>query len=422
MRRVWASVVFLSLGLGCGSSSDRAPEGPGGGGTDVGPTDGGESDAGGCAPSEPRRVDCGAGECPPLDVVGDPFATTPGTFRGYSDPHLVWDPDAPSRLWLSYSWLTVGPLVDPSGNEVWVAIVTNHLARSDDGGRSFAFVQELWGSTATLDPEGSGEAGLIDSEVASLAWIRDPSGEVRWFGAHLNYFLRPVAGYHPDFSTSYTIRVGAAETPEGLSTAEEVVLGVTYTDPVWGASVALDQLVDQSVLDCGMVNNPTLLARGQTLYLAFECLAFDGTELVPERTTLQLVATEPVGRPSEWSWRHVGVLADAETYRQLGVEVLQQPDLSVDGEGRVLLAVTPSGPNPGRVERAHQGLRVLELASLDPPRLARDCDGRPRIRASIRTGGVGGCAHASGAATGALCHRVQTDEAPRALLRTGLTP
>ncbi len=370
-------------------------------------------------PESPQQVDCSAGLCESLMVVGDPFAASMGTFKGYSDPHLIADPNNPNKVWLSYSWLEVGSLTNLIGNEVMVAIVTNHLARSEDGGITFYFVSELWPSIPMEDPEGSGEEGLNDSETASLAWIKNAQGEATWYGAHLRYFLRPIQGYSPKFSTSYTIRVTAASTPQELNDSPEAVLGVSSTASVYDMDVALDALVGKSLTECAMANNPSLFANDSKLYLVFECLAFEGSELQTDKTTIQLIASEPSGAPDTWTWWHVGEITNGDTYAELGVDILQQPDISTGSNGELLLTVTPSTINPGRIERLHQGMLVLELEQLDPPILARDDKDNLLIHAQMTTKGVGGCTYSSASATGVLCHSVQTDTEPRYLYITG---
>lgn len=370
-------------------------------------------------PQSPQQVDCSAGLCETLMVLGDPYSTSLGTFKGYSDPHLIADPNDPNRVWLSYSWLEVDSLTSLFGNEVMVAIVSNHLARSEDGGITFDFVSELWPSIPVKDPEGGDEEGLNDSETASLAWIKNAQGEVTWFGAHLRYFLRPVQGYSPKFSTSYTIRVTAASTPQELNDSPEAVLGVSSTAPVYDIGVALDVLVSKSLAECAMANNPSLFANDSKLYLVFECLAFNGSKLQTDKTTIQLIAAEPSGPPDTWTWWHVGEITNGNTYNELGVDVLQQPDISIGSNGELLFTVTPSTNNPGRIERLHQGMLVLELEQLDPPILARDYKDNLLIHAQMTTEGLGGCTYSSASATGVLCHSVQTDTEPRFLYKTG---
>lgn len=375
-----------------------------------------------CDPPPPQPITCGPGECDLLEIDGDPYAATPGTFKGYSDPHLIADPEVGDRIWLTYSWLETQLLTDPDDQLVWVAVVVNNLARSDDGGETFQFVTRLWDSIPTPDPEGEDGDGLIDSEVGSLAWIEDPAGTITWYGAHIRYFLPPVAGYHPEFSTSYTIRVTAAPSPEELAGSPEAVLGVSSTAPVYQPDLALDQLVGRPFQDCAMANNPTLFAQEQTLYLAFECLSFLGPAFRPNRSTVQLIATEPDGDPSTWNWRHAGILADGATFAELGADYLQQPDLALGSRNEILLTLTPARENPDGLENIHEGLRVLELDSLEPPTLVRDCRAELLVHAAMDTEGVGGCGYSAESATGLMCHSVQTGTEPRHLHVTRTHP
>ncbi len=124
---------------------------------------------------------------------------------------------------------------------VLMAAVRNRLARSDDGGVSFTYVGELWSDYSAVDPEGSAENGIISSETASPVSM-EHSGGVTWYGAHLRYFLRPQTGYKPKYATSWQVRIGAASTPAGLTSATETVLGVSTTAPAYKPMVQLDRL------------------------------------------------------------------------------------------------------------------------------------------------------------------------------------
>jgi hypothetical protein len=82
--------------------------------------------------------------CPAITVAGDPFATIgpgPAPFRGYGDPELAYDPST-GTLWLTYSWLDV-LISDPGPPPVIDFGVRTHLARSDDNGVTWTFVDSL---------------------------------------------------------------------------------------------------------------------------------------------------------------------------------------------------------------------------------------------------------------------------------------
>lgn len=370
----------------------------------------GGDDGGGCnVPAPPAAVDCSStGVCPALAIAGDAPATTPGAFKGFADPNLMADPTVAGRVWLSYSWPYVANGQDPNGDPVLLAAVHNRLARSDDGGATFTYQQVLWPDVELADPEGSGEVGRISSETASLASITN-AGVTTWYGTHLRYFLRPITGYNPKYATSWHVRVGAAATPAGLGTAQaaqdEAVLGVTNTHAAYGVDVRLDQLAGIPVAQCAMLNNPTLYAQGTTLYLIVECLAFVGQTPDYTNTTTQVFATTPSGTPSTWTWRHAGELADDSIATELGNDTIRQPDVSRAADGSLVVLLTPAHIDANSpTGTTGDGCVALELDSIDPPRLARDCDGNLVIREQVGGVGVSACSHHALSATGIVTH------------------
>ncbi len=381
--RTFGSIALLALAVaGCG-----------GGGS------GGCVDAAVSAPV----ADCSGSGCPAIAVASDAPASNPGSFRGYADPTIARDPLVAERVWLAYSWphIVVGQALDGI-TTVLMAAVSTHLARSDDGGATFTFVSELWPAIPTADPEGSGGNGINSSETASLAAIAS-GGTVTWFGAHLRYFLQPQTGYYPKYATSWTVRIGAASSPDQLATAAETVLGVSGTAAVYQPDVRLDQLAGLPLAHCAMLNNPTLFTQDGTLYLIVECLAFVGTTLDFANTTTQVFATTPVGPPPDWTWRHVGVLADHRLAQELGDDTIQQPDVSLAADGRPIAMVTPAHADAAvQVGTVGDGCVALELQSIDPPALARDCSGRVIVRARINGSAIGACTHDARSTSGII--------------------
>ncbi len=343
--------------------------------------------------------DCNAA-CGTIGILGDAPSASPGTFRGYADPSIAHDPAAARRIWLAYSWphLTTGQA--PDGSAVYMAAVSTHLARSDDGGTTFSYESELWPAVPMADPEGSGENGIASSETPSLTTITSGAATT-WYGARLRYFLQPQTGYHPKYGTSWTVRVAPAASPAELAAAPAAVLGVSTTAAVYRPNARLDELAGLPIARCAMLNNPTLFAKDGTLYLVVECLAFVGTTLDLPNSSTQLFATAPGGSPSAWTWRHVGVLADHALAKELGDDTVQQPDVSLAADGTPILLVTPAHANPSvQVGTMGDGCVAVELASIDPPALARDCAGRAVIRARVSGARIGACTHDSASATG----------------------
>ena len=224
---VASAAAFVLIGAGCGGDGGGVPG-------DALPC----TDESPYAPSVECRV---AGACPQIQVSGDAPATTPGVFKGFADPAVAQDPDTPGRLWLAYSWPHILTGQAPDGTTALMAAVSTHLARSDDSGLSFSYVSEPWPAVRAPDPEGSGENGVVSSETPSLVAMAS-DGEVTWYGAHLRYFLRPETGYHPNYATSWHVRIGAAPSPPDLAFAEETVLGVSATADVYRPDARLDEL------------------------------------------------------------------------------------------------------------------------------------------------------------------------------------
>jgi len=281
-----ATIFFFGFLANCSENGVAADAGQ-----DVTDGEDGWADLQDCLlPPPPETVDCQQPQnCPPISIAGEaPFSSI--NFSGFADPSLAHDPENTQRIWLAYSWPHIVPGRALDGSRVQMAAVSSHLARSDDGGRSFTFVKELYAAIPTADPEGSGENGLLSSETVSLAW-RQEGAQTTWYAAHLRYFLRPQTGYVPRWGTSWTVRIGAASSPDKLSEAEEVVIGVSTTASVYHPAVRLDQLAGLPIQDCALLNNPTLFVRGDNLYLIVECLAFDGPEPDFQSSSTQVFAT-----------------------------------------------------------------------------------------------------------------------------------
>lgn len=362
----------------------------------------GGDDSGSCgAPPAVPEANCSAtGNCAVIQIAGDMPDNNPGTFKGFADPSLASDPDVPGRVWLAYTWPHVVQGQDINGKPVFMAAAQNRLARSDDGGMTFTFDRILWEDFPTPDPEPSGEIGRISSETASLASIT-AGGVTTWYGAHLRYFLRPLPGYNPKYATSWHVRIGAAASPAGLASAPETVLGVSTTAAVYQANVRLDQLAGLPIQHCAMLNNPTLFTRNQTLYLIVECLAFVGTTPDYVNTSMQVFATNPSGAPASWIWRYAGKLADHALAIQLGNDTILQPDVSLAADGTPIALITPAHIDTSvQVGTVGDGCVAIELASIDPPALKRDCAGNPVIRRRVTGNGVGACTHDRNSATG----------------------
>ncbi len=374
----------------------------------------------------PVRFDCRADnpQCPEMRIEGDPFFTLPGPspspFRGYGDPAVRKDPSS-DRLWLSYSYLHLHrPRSSP---EFGVSI---HLASSDDGGESWQFVRSLATSAHETDPSPTGGKGVSVHEVSTLAPLERRSG-TRWFGMHLRYF-EPF-GDEDRRPQSVHFRLSRSPSPRGLGRGREARLGGALTDPAWRPDLDLSTL-DPELARCALWTEPALYGLDETLYMVAQCLVIDPLTGRRNRNAefLGVFATDGEGPRArlDWTWR--GRLSDRRDAAALGGHVLTQPDVARARDGSLLLLVTPKRLSP---RPRHRGCRVLELESLDPPRLRRDAAGKPIVRADLRSSdstglGPGLCAYDPASTTGVLFVRTEIDLAtPEIVFRlhaTGVHP
>lgn len=385
------------------------------------------------APVQTLSIDCtgtNAG-CPSLTIDGDPPATLPdgsaSPVAGFADPSLRRDP-AGTTLWLGYSWVYPA-LGGPMGTSVVGAEVDTHLARSDDGGQSWTKVATLWRAVPGAQDEFA-RSGRMNSETVSLAPRQSVSGTTTWYSARMVYFSSDDDG--PAVS-SFTVHVAAAAAPDQLGIAEEAVLGGDLTRTFWAPDVNLaslteavpgDELNGCTFFDAG------LLFHGDRLYLAVQCALYAPSGEDVTREFVALFSTQPNGSPRLWNWTYHGKLADRSDAIALGGENLQQTDLAAAQDGTLLAIFSPSDPTGNATLSQHFGCRVVEIASLNPARLARDGNGALRVRASITAsdltspnGSPASCGYEASSATGVLiARRDDRNGLHSALHRTGLRP
>jgi hypothetical protein len=228
---------------------------------------------------------------------------------------------------------------------------------------------------------------------------------------------------------SFHFRLSRANRPPGLIERRQARLGGPLTDPAWRIDLDLSSL-DEEVSDCTVWTEPALFGHDGTLYLVAQCLVIDPRtgRRRPRREFLGVFTTDGEGALRRLDWRWRGRLAGRGEARELGGDVLTQPDLAWARDGSLLLLVTPKRLAP--IER-HRGCRVLEIESLETLALARRKDGELRVRADIRSSdstglGPGLCAYDAASETGVLFVRTEIDlERPDIVFRlhaTGVHP
>ena len=355
MLRFLASCVTLAVVLAACSSDEANRDGDG---TMTRPQ------------AETLTVDCLAnGPCPEIRIGGDPPATLSdgraSNVRGYAGPSLERDP-ATGALWMAYSWPHVAV------SEMGGVAVESHLAPSADGGATWTFVRKLWTSFTLVDD--LGRSGHMNQETVSLAVRESPSGNVCGIqpGTATSALVRPAV-------RSFTVRVATASSPELLADADEAILGGDLTQPFWKPDVNLASLSDD-LRGCTF-HDPGIVFHDGNLFLGVQCNLYTQSGESPEREFVALFVTDAQGPARSWSWRYLGKLATREDAVELGGENLLQTDLVKGRDGALLAIFSPSAP--ASPLGSHFGCRVVEIESLDPPRLARDGSGKLRLRASV---------------------------------------
>ena len=315
--------------------------------------------------------------CPELIVQGDPHARlngAPNPYRGYGDPSLEYDPDS-GTLWLTYSWLSL--LIDDQTPEPSVGLgVRTHLARSDDGGRSFQYVRMLNDAPELTHPD-SGQAGWQINEVSTLVRQPDDLWQVLW----LRYFkprtANPLEALAERTDFHYVRSIAAA--PERLGDVAEPWAQGWATSPSFKVRHDLTNIPE--LLDCAALTEPALFNDGEDTYLATGCVVVDDRgRRLESQERLALLRVEGEG------YAYIGVLVNASDARNLGADRLEQADLATSRTGDILLLLTPinSGEDP-----EHQGCVVFEVEDLARAEIARDRDGMAIPRAILTAEGNG---------------------------------
>lgn len=329
--------------------------------------------------------------CPEVLITGDPHSevnSAPDPFRGYGDPSLEYDA-ATGTLWMAYSWLNT-QVSDPGPPAVFDLGVRTRLARSDDHGASFTFVRTVNDMQMEAHPD-TGAMGWSTHEVSTL--VKEPTGS--WQIMWLKYFnpFGTVPGV--DERQEFLYWRTTATTPDLLGDNSAVWGTFAATSPSWGAPFDFNTIPE--LADCALQTEPALFAFNGETYLATSCLVADGTGRRTDLERIELLQQTPAG------YSYVGTILDGQDAADLGVDTIEQADISVARDGSILLVVTPIilGADP-----AHQGCMVFSFDDFATASLARDTNGvavpRAIITADGNSLGPGLCTYDANSETGVL--------------------
>ena len=367
--------VVLLVVSGCGGSSDETQTIP--------PID---------PPSGPITFHCAKdSSCPEIVVVGDPHSTLnaqPDPFRGYGDPSLEYD-SATGTLWMAYSWLNT-EISDPTSPSGFDLGVRTRLARSDDNGNTFTFVQSVNEMQMEQHPD-TGVMGWSTHEVPTLT--REPSGS--WQLLWLKYFNPFGTTDGVDERQEFLYWRTTSASPELLGDNSEVWGYSIATSPSWGAPLNFNNIPE--LADCIVQSEPALFAFNGETYLATSCLVADVTG---RRTDLERLV---LLRQNAATYDFVGVILDSSDADDLGVDTIEQADISIARDGRIILLGTPIVLN---ADPSHQGCVVFEFENFASASLTRDQNGvalpRAVITADGNSLGPGLCTYDADSDTGVL--------------------
>ncbi len=326
-------------------------------------------------PPMPIQFHCAKdNSCPEVMVVGDPFAETsavPDAFRGYGDASLEYDA-ATGILWMAYSWLNV-QISNPGPPVVFDLGVRTHLARSDDNGATFTFVRAVNDMAMEAHPD-TGVMGWSVHEVPTL--LKEPAGS--WQLLWLKYFnpFGTVAGV--DERQEFLYWRTFAATADALGDVTNVWARSVATSPTWGAPYDFNTIPE--LADCILQTEPGLFAFNNETWLATSCLVADAGGRRPDLERLVLL------RQTANGYSYVGNILDGQDAADLGVDAIEQADITVARDGRIILIVTPIILN---ADPSHQGCIVYEFSDFATATLARDANGVAIPRAVITADGNG---------------------------------
>lgn len=312
--------------------------------------------------------------CPEILIAGDPHSELnmqPDPFRGYGDPSLEYD-SATGTLWLSYSWLNI-EISDAGPPPVFDLGVRTHLARSDDNGNSFTFVRAVNDMAMEAHPD-TGVMGWSVHEVSTL--VKEPAGDwqVLWY-KYFNPF-GTVTGV--DERQEYLYWRTTAATPGQLGDVSEVWATALATSPSWGAPINFNDIPE--LADCVTLTEPGLFSFNNDIFLASSCLIADASGRRVDLERLVLLKQTANG------YSYVGDILDASDAADLGVDVIQQADISVARDGSIILIVTPIILD---ADPSHQGCVVFTFDDLATGTLVRDGSGAAVRRTVISSDGNG---------------------------------
>ena len=344
-------------------------------------------------------IDCLDANYDELIVPGDSYQVNPD-FHGYADPSIRKDPNS-DTLWFSYSF----PHYKLHGTD-WVPSVSIHLSKSLDNGVTWSFEKKLFEPIAMNNPANTSQEGFLDHETVNLIPV-SYSGEEFWCAARLNYFIPKIGGFAARPNNSFHISIIKASTPSELTNGNVGTIGGNFTHSTWNVNSTL--IPPDLISTYFFWNEPGLYFDStlNKLYLVMAAFAYNGSLPDLSKSNVYVYSTVPDGNPDTWAWTYNGKLVGESEANELGGQKVTQTDISKGIDGKLLLICTPDDYNDTLNDYNHKGCRVVEIKSLETPKLERDCQGNLKVRVSISASdsnelGSGASAYDPSSVTGIL--------------------
>ncbi len=228
--------------------------------------------------------------CPQVDIAGaseSPSRVWTGSVSWLCRSH----PASKSTIQYAMAGLFLAEKIvhyDRLGRRWLVGGVDLHLAKSEDRGQHFTFLEPLFTTQAMVDPGICGINGFVSNKVATLAPRQTPD-DVIWYLGRLVYFLEPGTILHKFRTDSIQLRIATAERPEWLNeTTDEAILGTVFTRAKWGAPPALTISIRGWRIAIGSTNRP---CSGRTMPCTMHFYAWSLISITKNRSMSDIVSS-----------------------------------------------------------------------------------------------------------------------------------
>jgi hypothetical protein len=283
---------------------------------------------------------------------------------GLYDPSIEYSMDGKIG-WLVYTAVLRGRKY---ANQVPIGpYCETHLARTTDGGKTWAFVKAINHSEddKLQNYDGQKLPGVWRYEVPSIVYDPGAAG-AEWKVFTHHYFWNPQKDRMPAYGW---IALQTASDPAGQWSEPKALFGSERFPPKPYALTSVNvNGLDPSLKDTLVYTEPGAFYRDGALYLSLTALVKTGPEKIV------LLASGDQGK----NWKFVSTLVTNEDAKRLGYRRFDGSAIAGQA-GRAFFMVSPDN---GSAE--HVGTMIIEFADLAAGQLKRDASGKLVIYKHLR--------------------------------------